>query len=52
MAIAWAFVISYAQIYVGVHYPIDVTVGALIGILFGIATGKIFNRKIGLLPAA
>lgn len=52
IAIAWAFIISYAQIYVGVHYPVDVTVGMLIGILFGMATGKIFNRKIGLLPAA
>lgn len=32
----WAFVISYAQVYVGVHYPLDVAGGALLGIVIGI----------------
>ncbi len=27
----WAFAVSYAQIYVGVHYPLDVIGGALLG---------------------
>ena len=27
----WAFMISYAQVYVGVHYPLDITGGALLG---------------------
>jgi undecaprenyl-diphosphatase len=44
----WAFIISYAQVYVGVHYPIDVTCGALIGILIGYLSGKSFNRTYGL----
>ncbi len=30
---AWAAVISFAQVYVGVHFPGDVFVGALIGLL-------------------
>lgn len=44
----WAFSICYAQVYVGVHYPIDVTCGALIGILIGYLCGKLFNRNYNL----
>ena len=50
LAFVWAFIVSYSQIYVGVHYPIDVTAGCLIGLFFGSITGRIFNRKIGLEP--
>ena len=45
----WAFSISFAQVYVGVHYPLDITCGALIGILIGYLTGKAFNKNYGLL---
>ena len=31
----WDFMICYAQVYVGVHYPLDVICGAIIGILIG-----------------
>ncbi len=31
----WAFIISYTRIYLGVHYPIDIFVGALVGITAG-----------------
>jgi membrane-associated phospholipid phosphatase len=31
--IAWAVSVSYAQVYVGVHFPIDVFSGMIIGIL-------------------
>ena len=44
----WAFLISFAQVYVGVHYPLDITCGALIGILIGYLCGKSFNRNYGL----
>jgi membrane-associated phospholipid phosphatase len=44
----WAFIISFAQVYVGVHYPIDVICGALIGILIGYLSGKSFNKSYGL----
>lgn len=39
----WAAIISFAQVYVGVHYPIDVTVGALLGTTIGFATSRIFK---------
>tara|TARA_R110002049_G_scaffold3515_8_gene26345 strand:+ start:3731 stop:4309 length:579 start_codon:yes stop_codon:yes gene_type:complete len=31
----WAFVVSYSRIYLGVHYPLDIFVGALVGIFIG-----------------
>jgi undecaprenyl-diphosphatase len=47
IAWVWAFLISYSQIYVGIHYPTDVICGALLGILFGSFTAMFFNRKFG-----
>ena len=44
----WAFGISFAQIYVGVHYPVDIICGGLIGILIGYLSGKSFNKNYGL----
>ncbi|MBO9672368.1 MAG: phosphatase PAP2 family protein [Sphingobacteriaceae bacterium] len=40
----WAFIISFAQVYVGVHYPVDVTTGALLGITIGIICSRIFKK--------
>jgi len=31
----WAAIISYSQVYVGVHYPSDVLVGGIVGVLMG-----------------
>ncbi|MEL6986359.1 MAG: phosphatase PAP2 family protein [Bacteroidota bacterium] len=31
----WAGLISFSQVYVGVHFPLDIFAGALIGILIG-----------------
>jgi undecaprenyl-diphosphatase len=44
----WAFGISFAQVYVGVHYPVDIICGGLIGILIGYLSGKSFNKSYGL----
>ena len=33
--IIWAFAVSYSRIYLGVHYPGDVLVGAVVGWLIG-----------------
>lgn len=44
IALIWAGLISFAQIYVGVHYPIDVTVGAIYGSLIGFLFAKLYNR--------
>ncbi|WP_118973687.1 phosphatase PAP2 family protein [Taibaiella koreensis] len=40
----WAAAICYAQVYVGVHYPGDVSCGALLGILLGGLMAWLFNR--------
>lgn len=40
----WAFIISFAQVYVGVHYPVDVTTGAFLGITIGIICSRIFKK--------
>src|SRR5690554_5824516 len=42
LSIIWAASISFAQIYVGVHYPGDILVGTLLGILIGLFTSSIF----------
>ena len=44
----WAGVVSYAQVYVGVHYPVDVLVGGAIGSAIGLGIGLGFNRLVGL----
>lgn len=47
IAFAWAALIAYAQVYVGIHYPFDVLAGALLGLLLGTLTGTIFNKRYG-----
>jgi undecaprenyl-diphosphatase len=44
----WASLICFSQVYVGVHYPIDVAAGALIGIIIGYLSGFLFNKNYGL----
>ena len=46
----WAATISYGQVYVGVHYPLDIIGGAIIGSIIGYLTASIFLRKIGMPP--
>ena len=45
----WPLLFAYSRIYVGVHYPIDIFVGMLLGVLIGYTFYKIslsFLRKI------
>lgn len=44
IGLIWAGVISFAQVYVGVHFPLDVTVGSFLGIAIGTINGLIYNR--------
>jgi undecaprenyl-diphosphatase len=43
----WAFFIAYAQVYVGVHYPLDILGGTVVGVLSGLLTASVFNKKAG-----
>jgi membrane-associated phospholipid phosphatase len=45
----WAFIISYAQVYVGVHYPLDITGGALLGSAIGFGMSTFFRNQFGTL---
>ncbi len=45
--IAWAALIAFAQVYIGVHFPLDVIAGALLGVALGITTGTFFNKRFG-----
>ena len=47
--LAWAAVISFAQVYVGVHYPFDVVCGAVLGCLLGFIVARFFNNYTGLI---
>lgn len=47
LAFLWSALIAYAQVYVGVHYPLDVLGGALLGLLTGSLMAWIFTRRVG-----
>lgn len=40
--VVWAIFIAYSRIYIGVHFPLDVLSGVLIGSLFGWLFTKLF----------
>ena len=42
----WAFSICFAQVYVGVHYPLDVLIGGFIGFYFGNIVAKTYLRVV------
>ena len=50
--IIWAATICYGQVYVGVHYPVDVFCGAILGCCIGYITGWLYNKKVGQLQAS
>ena len=39
----WAALVGYSRIYLGVHYPGDVFVGAIVGIVLGYIFGRLFE---------
>ncbi|RNL54556.1 phosphatase PAP2 family protein [Pedobacter jejuensis] len=44
IGIFWAASVSFAQVYVGVHYPIDVTAGAVLGSMIGFICSLLFKK--------
>jgi membrane-associated phospholipid phosphatase len=44
LLLAWAASISFGQIYVGVHYPLDVLCGAILGSYIGYLGALVLNK--------
>ncbi|MCH8330324.1 MAG: phosphatase PAP2 family protein [Bacteroidetes bacterium] len=42
-ALSWAVIVSYSQVYVGVHYPLDIIGGALLGAVIGWSVSRLMN---------
>lgn len=42
----WVIVFSYSRIYLGVHYPLDIIFGLIVGFVFGILSYKIAEKLI------
>lgn len=49
-ALLWAALVCYAQVYVGVHYPLDVLAGGMLGTCIGLGVGVFFNKLTPLPP--
>jgi undecaprenyl-diphosphatase len=43
LLLLWAGIYSYSRVYVGVHYPGDIFVGALVGILTGMICIRLYS---------
>lgn len=40
----WAALVSFAQVYVGVHFPLDITAGAILGTIIGSFMAWLYHR--------
>lgn len=47
LSLSWAALIGFAQIYVGVHFPLDIIGGAAVGVLCGYVMGSWYLNKMG-----
>lgn len=47
----WASIICYAQVYVGVHFPGDVIIGAFLGLTIASITSYIFRKRMVLIDS-
>ena len=45
----WASVICYAQVYVGVHFPLDIAGGAILGTTIGRVMSALYKKQFGTL---
>ena len=48
VSVFWAASVAYAQVYVGVHFPLDVVCGGMFGIAAGLLTARLFLIKFDL----
>ncbi len=47
LAYLWAAAISFAQVYVGVHYPLDILCGGVLGSMAGYLTASVYHHNFG-----
>jgi undecaprenyl-diphosphatase len=45
LGLIWAASVSYAQVYLGLHYPMDILLGALLGLLTAYLLFKVWTIK-------
>lgn len=51
LLVFWACLVAYSRIYIGVHFPLDILTGAIIGLIFSVLFLKLYifaTHKIGL----
>lgn len=46
VGLLWAATIAYGQVYVGVHFPLDIIGGAILGVLIGRLTGVLARGRL------
>ncbi len=46
LLLAWAAAVAFAQVYVGVHYPLDIVGGALLGAALGYLFGRWYFLRV------
>lgn len=47
LSFLWAAAVAWAQVYVGVHYPLDVLGGAGLGVVAGLLTAYLYEGRFG-----
>jgi len=48
LALIWALLVVYAQVYVGVHFPLDILGGFFVGLISAIFTTLLFKKNVSL----
>ncbi len=46
LVLLWAGAVAFSQVYVGIHYPADVSAGGILGTLIGVAVSALYNFAI------
>lgn len=44
--ILWAALVAYSRVYIGVHFPLDILTGMLIGLLNGFVFQQVYRRAV------